>query len=80
MREGWICARCKASVSPDETTCPLCSSVQRQQIAVTVQAPGPMPIIKLCSCTSPYCPICHPNIYGSGSAVTITAEPIQGIN
>lgn len=26
MREGWICARCKASVSPDERTCPGCSA------------------------------------------------------
>lgn len=26
MREGWLCPRCKASVSPDERTCPGCSA------------------------------------------------------
>lgn len=34
MREGWLCPRCKASVSPDERTCPACSAAAPNTITV----------------------------------------------
>lgn len=44
MRQGWLCPRCKASVSPDERTCPGCSVGAAQPVMVPSNfTPAPQP-------------------------------------
>ena len=48
MREGWICSRCKASVSPDAQTCPACSLTDMDLTPRSPDPRRPIPFEKFC--------------------------------